>query len=157
MMREKRGVVLRLTSNAPLINSPYTIKTKPTNKFNRYDVDLSFFDSATNKRGQRSKPLTAQTKDHASKDKKARVCERRGGVGRGVAHMRACLLSAILPNGTHQKAPDGPLTQSPPDRNPITNQQNCVYDPFELKMKKSSKPGMGDKFQLSIVGDYPTR
>lgn len=24
-------------------------------------------------------------------------------------------------------------------------------------MKKSSKPGLGDKFQLAIVGDYPTR
>lgn len=32
-----------------------------------------------------------------------------------------------------------------------------MFDPFELKMKKSSKPGMAEKFQLAIVGDYPTR
>lgn len=41
--------------------------------------------------------------------------------------------------------------------NTPTHRQNCVYDPFALTMKKSSKPGMGDKFQLAIVGDYPTR
>lgn len=49
-------------------------------------------------------------------------------------------------------------TPSPPHHHHHKRQtQNCVYDPFELKMKKSSKPGMGDKFQLAIVGDYPTR
>ncbi|KAM3569457.1 hypothetical protein VYU27_008451, partial [Nannochloropsis oceanica] len=39
---------------------------------------------------------------------------------------------------------------------PSKDKKNCIYDPFELKMKKGAKPGQADKYQLGIVGDYPT-
>ena len=72
-----------------------------------------------------------------------RVCTCKGG-GTGVCQCFHLSLSHTL--NSH-------ATESP---SPIIP-QNCVYDPFALTMKKSSKPGMGDKFQLAIVGDYPTR
>ncbi|EWM22535.1 hypothetical protein Naga_100290g1 [Nannochloropsis gaditana] len=39
---------------------------------------------------------------------------------------------------------------------PSKKKKECIFDPFELKMKKSAKPGLAEKYQLAIVGDYPT-
>jgi hypothetical protein len=108
-------------------------------------VDVSFFDSTANKRGARSAPISVATKDHASKEKK-------------VGHICllwfvcfVCIYTCICtPKWIGRLTFDIHIIA-------YATRQNCVYDPFELKMKKSSKPGMGDKFQIAIVGDYPTR
>lgn len=53
-------------------DAPTHPNQSPRRSVHRYDVDVSFFDSATNTRGARTKPVTAQTRDHASKEKKVR-------------------------------------------------------------------------------------